>query len=218
MSNPQPTTKGLNVIALISGGKDSLYSILHCIRNGHKVVALANLYPPPKPKHPTQQNEDEDEDEEEEDIDSFMYQTIGHSIIPLYESALGIPLYRQPITGGAVDTARIYRSDAADQMADTKDAQEQDETESLVPLLRRVMRAHPEANAVSAGAILSTYQRTRIENVAARLGLTPLAWLWMYPVLPPPVQRVGVVGDAELLEDMAAVGCEARIVKVASGG
>ncbi|KAH2141994.1 hypothetical protein KXV68_007084, partial [Aspergillus fumigatus] len=40
-----PATPGLNVIALISGGKDSLYSILHCIRNGHKVVALANLYP-----------------------------------------------------------------------------------------------------------------------------------------------------------------------------
>jgi diphthine-ammonia ligase len=193
------------VIALISGGKDSLYSILHCIRNGHKVVALANLYPPTKPKHdPTEQTEDE-----EEDIDSFMYQTIGHSVIPLYESALGIPLYRQPIQGGAVDTARIYCTDAAEPQA-------QDETESLVPLLRRIMRAHPEANAVSAGAILSTYQRTRIENVAARLGLTPLAWLWMYPVLPAPLEGRGA--GAGLLEDMAAVGCEARIVKVASGG
>ncbi|KAF9883401.1 hypothetical protein FE257_003524 [Aspergillus nanangensis] len=212
-ANPQPTASGLNVIALISGGKDSLYSILHCIRNGHKVVALANLHPPPLQHH-----EHQSPDEEGDDLDSFMYQTIGHSVIPLYESALNIPLYRGAITGGAVDTARVYRDTAADHMAAGPAT---DETESLIPLLRRIMHAHPEANAVSAGAILSTYQRTRIENVAARLGLVPLAWLWMYPILPPAAERKGapaVVSDAGLLEDMAAVGCEARIIKVASGG
>ncbi|KAK6813192.1 hypothetical protein RU639_011027 [Aspergillus parasiticus] len=202
--SPQPQGKSLNVIALISGGKDSLYSLLHCIRNGHKVIALANLHPPVQ--------------DAQEDIDSFMYQTIGHAVIPLYEQALGIPLYRAPISGGAVDTARIYRNDAADQMAESRQEDGQDETESLVPLLKRVMESHPEADAVCAGAILSTYQRTRIENVAFRLGLTPLAWLWNYPVLPAPVEREGVVTQAGLLEDMAGVGCEARIIKVASGG
>ncbi|KAJ5225492.1 hypothetical protein N7468_006717 [Penicillium chermesinum] len=201
---------GLNVIALISGGKDSLYSILHCFRNGHKVVALANLHPAPETSQGASSPENED-------IDSFMYQTIGHSVIPLYESALNIPLYRAPITGGAVDTARIYRHDSTPNADDSRN----DETESLVPLLQCVMRAHPEANAVSAGAILSTYQRTRIENVAGRLGLTPLAWLWQYPVLPAPVERADdglAVGHAGLLEDMAGVGCDARIIKVASGG
>ncbi|KAE8149263.1 hypothetical protein BDV25DRAFT_167938 [Aspergillus avenaceus] len=217
-ANPQPTTTGLNVIALISGGKDSLYSILHCIRNGHKVVALANLHPPLPSKKDADPVPEGEGEEEEDDMDSFMYQTIGHSVIPLYEPALGLPLYRAPISGGAVDTSRIYRNDAPDQMAEEVEAGREDETESLIPLLRRVMAAHPEANAVSAGAILSTYQRTRIENVAARLGLTPLAWLWMYPVLPAPVERKGLPSDAGLLEDMAAVGCEARIIKVASGG
>ncbi|KAJ5480690.1 hypothetical protein N7539_006584 [Penicillium diatomitis] len=242
-----PPTPGLNVIALISGGKDSLYSILHCIRNGHKVVALANLHPALRSKptcaepgdHATPDeigNDDNDpvkaeDEEEEEDIDSFMYQTVGHSIIPLYETALGIPLYRAPIKGGALDTARVYRHDAADQAAETITPskthtgsvpdQIEDETESLVPLLRRIMQAHPEANAVSAGAILSTYQRTRIENVAGRLGLVPLAWLWMYPSLPAPVERdadPAAVAQVGLLEDMAACGCDARIIKVASGG
>lgn len=213
------SSPGLNVIALVSGGKDSLYSILHCIRNGHKVIALANLHP--EIKSATYVHEEE----EEEDIDSFMYQTIGHSVIPLYEEALGIPLYRAPITGGAVDTSRIYRHDAAEQhVSDFADADvdaDADETESLVPLLRRIMKAHPESNAVSAGAILSTYQRTRIENVAGRLGLIPLAWLWMYPSLPAPAERIcdpGAVREAGLLEDMAASGCDARIIKVASGG
>ncbi|KAJ5759114.1 hypothetical protein N7520_006270 [Penicillium odoratum] len=210
----QSTSQRLNVIALISGGKDSLYSILHCIRNGHKVVALANL-------HPQLREKTTGNDDEEPDLDSFMYQTIGHSIIPLYESALGIPLYRAAITGGAVDTSRIYRHDAADQAAETRTDDDDDETESLVPLLRRVMETHPEANAVSAGAILSTYQRTRIENIAGRLGLVPLAWLWMYPQLPAPVERDAdplAVTEAGLLEDMAAVGCDARMIKVASGG
>lgn len=200
----------LNVIALISGGKDSLYSVLHCIRNGHRIIALANLHPELPPSTDL-------ENEDEEDIDSFMYQTIGHSVIPLYAEALDIPLYRAPITGGAVDTARVYRHDE-DQGAESTVA---DETECLIPLLRRVMDAHPEANAVSAGAILSTYQRTRIENVAGRLGLVPLAWLWMYPCLPAPAEREGdglAIKEAGLLEDMAGVGCDARIIKVASGG
>ncbi|KAJ5980304.1 hypothetical protein N7481_007602 [Penicillium waksmanii] len=221
MSNTQPATLGgLNVIALVSGGKDSLFSILHCIRNGHKVIALANLHPELKPNTSTAEkaaeNDDDGEKEEEEDIDSFMYQTIGHSVIPLYEEALGIPLYRAPITGGAVDTSRIYRHDAVSQSSekdvlsgsDAVDG-EADETESLVPLLTRIMKAHPEVNAVSAGAILSTYQRTRIENVAGRLGLTPLAWLWNYPSLPAPAERVAdpaTVREAGLLEDMAAAG------------
>ncbi|KAK1141541.1 hypothetical protein N8T08_008954 [Aspergillus melleus] len=236
---PNPPGSGLNVIALISGGKDSLYSILHCLRNGHNVVALGNLHPAPKSRkdgeerrgdgEEEEEEEEEEEKEEEDDIDSFMYQTIGHNVIPLYEPALGIPLYRAPITGGAVDTARVYREDAVDQMADDGDREgadegEEDETESLIPLLQRIKLAHPEANAVSAGAILSTYQRTRIEDVAARLGLVPLAWLWQYPSLPAPVERAELsammpdVADAGLLEDMAAVGCEARVIKVATGG
>ncbi|KAJ5733257.1 hypothetical protein N7533_013704 [Penicillium manginii] len=211
-------TPGLNVIALVSGGKDSLFSILHCIRNGHKVIALANLHPDLTNTTPENANADADE---EQDIDSFMYQTIGHSVIPLYEQALGIPLYRAPITGGAVDTSRIYRHDAVRSDTDADTGADADETESLVPLLRRIMSAHPEANAVSAGAILSTYQRTRIENVAGRLGLIPLAWLWNYPTLPAPAERdadLGTVREAGLLEDMAAAGCDARIIKVASGG
>lgn len=204
------STEPLNVIALISGGKDSLYSILHCIRNGHRVVALANLRPPSPPGG----------DDGEEDMDSFMYQTIGHNVIPLYESALDIPLYRGDITGGAVDTSRIYRDQFSHHNLEEQEREEggeEDETESLIPLLNRIKRALPHANAISAGAILSTYQRTRIENVAGRLGLVPLAFLWMFPFLPPSSSAT-VGGKATLLDDMAAVGCDARIIKVASGG
>jgi diphthine-ammonia ligase len=184
---------GLRVVALISGGKDSFFSILHCHANGHEVVALANLYPAVQ------------DGERSEDIDSYMYQTIGHNVIPLYEQALGLPLYRQEIAGGATDKNKSYASPTA-----AKESQ-QDETESLVPLLCKVMAAHPEVNAVSTGAILSDYQRTRVESVAIRLGLVPLSYLWQYPFLPS-------YAETSLLDDMAAAGQDARIIKVASGG
>jgi diphthine-ammonia ligase len=180
----------LKIVALISGGKDSFFSLLHCIANGHDVVALANLHPA--------------EALSTEDTDSFMYQTIGHAVIPLYEKALGLPLYRQEINGSAVNQSKSYGPTP-------NDAEKSDETESLVPLLRRIMAAHPEVNAVSTGAILSDYQRTRVESVALRLGLVPLSYLWQYPHLPPGT-------PTSLLEDMASVGQDARIIKVASGG
>ncbi|KAL4946625.1 hypothetical protein BDV06DRAFT_208538 [Aspergillus oleicola] len=243
MSQSQPTPKppapgsGLNVIALISGGKDSLYSILHCIRNGHNVVALGNLHPPlPSSTNTnnTSSNDftDEEQRDAQDDIDSFMYQTIGWNVIPLYESALGIKLYRQAITGEAVDEGKVYRdshSTPTEGKTGFEKEVDEDETESLIPLLQRIMKAHPEANAICAGAILSTYQRTRIEDVAGRLGLTPLAWLWQYPFLPAPAPTVldgnlttatvteGAEREAGLLEDMSTVNCSARIVKVASG-
>lgn len=198
----------MKAIALISGGKDSLFSILHCLENGHEIVALANLYPAPiqqtstSPHNTSTTTHDITEQHHPDDTDSYMYQTIGHNLIPLYAEALNLPLYRQPIHGSAVITTKTYSPDAS---------QHPDETESLIPLLRRVMAVHPSANAISTGAILSSYQRTRIESVALRLGLTPLAYLWQWPFLPPHTH-------ASLLEDMMAVGQDARIIKVASGG
>ncbi|KAI0175625.1 adenine nucleotide alpha hydrolases-like protein [Hypoxylon sp. FL1284] len=240
--------KPLNVVALISGGKDSFYSILHCLANGHRVVALANLHPPTasasraataseanhgriSPGGDARQHKHERApspggtalgdgagDAAETDLNSFMYQTVGHQVVPLYARATGLPLFRRPILGSAVDHGVSYRPSRPS--ATSRD-DEEDETESLVPLLRAVLAAHPEVNALCAGAILSTYQRTRVESVALRLGLVPLAYLWQFPVLPVPSTLSSTVAednDAQLLRDMAATGLEARLVKVASAG
>ncbi|KAK1512903.1 hypothetical protein CTAM01_00298 [Colletotrichum tamarilloi] len=252
------SSEQLNVIALVSGGKDSFFSALHCQRNGHRLVALANLFPsasvsagsdatrsapatiiykPTRDHVKDVQLSDQSTGKEEKvveeeagkgaddeaDLNSFMYQTVGHQVIPLYADATGLPLYRQPIYGGAKYEGRDYDSHAVpsggadgDGGGEAGPEVDADETESMVPLLRTVMANHPEANALCAGAILSTYQRTRVESVALRLGLTPLAYLWKYPVLPPVVP--GAVEDAQLLHDMAAAGLDARIIKVASAG
>lgn len=225
----------LNVVALISGGKDSFFSLLHCQANGHNVVALANLYPPRKGNEKDEKGEvtailpgqqvvtddkgEEGQEQEEEDLNSFMYQTVGHKVIPLYADATGLPLYRRAITGGAGGSGRDYAP-----------GEEGDETESMTHLLKAVLEAHPDVNAVCSGAVLSNYQRTRVESVATRLNLTPLAFLWQYPVLSTsgatylagktePVGYVdgGEEDDARLLDDMRMAGLEARIIKVASG-
>jgi diphthine-ammonia ligase len=219
------TTDRLNVIGLISGGKDSFFSLLHCIEHGHRIVALANLYPAAEqgnlpietqwidPEAPLESSREpaKGSDGEETDLNSFMYQTVGHEVIPLYAAATGLSLYRRQIHGSAVRHERDYDY-AAIASAGADDGEE---TESMVPLLRSIMERHPEANAVCAGAILSTYQRTRVESIALRLGLTPLAYLWKYPVLPSPTVPVD---EAQLLLDMASTTLEARIIKVASAG
>jgi hypothetical protein len=37
----------MKYIAILSGGKDSCYNLLHCHKNGHELVAAASLRPEP---------------------------------------------------------------------------------------------------------------------------------------------------------------------------
>ncbi|KAK5822883.1 meiotically up-regulated gene 71 protein [Linnemannia elongata] len=169
----------MKVVGLISGGKDSFYNLMQCVANGHTVIALGNLHPKP------QDNKDE--------LDSYMYQTVGHDVIHLYKDCLDVPLYRQEIKGKPVEQGSDYVKTA------------QDETEDLFDLLSAVKAAHPDLEAVSVGAILSNYQRIRVENVCSRLGLVALSYLW---------QR----NQEELLNEMAQAGVNAVLVKIAALG
>ena len=74
----------MRVVALVSGGKDSCFSMLKCVENGHEIVALANLHPKDKTKN---------------ELDSYMYQTVGHQAIEYYAEAMGLPLFRGEIKG-----------------------------------------------------------------------------------------------------------------------
>ncbi|KAI9223199.1 hypothetical protein BC828DRAFT_403344 [Blastocladiella britannica] len=161
----------MKIVALISGGKDSCFNALHCVANGHDVVALANLHPPAAAAS--------------DELDSHMYQTVGHTAIPHYaacfrhpdEAAYGsnpcdapdLPMFRRPITGASTNLGMTYSKD---------DKAAADEVEDLYELLADVMRAMPQVTGVSVGAILSSYQRVRVENVCQRLGLTVYAYLW----------------------------------------
>ncbi|XP_041354592.1 diphthine--ammonia ligase-like [Gigantopelta aegis] len=165
----------MRVVALISGGKDSCYNMLQCVSEGHQIVALANLKP---------QNKDE--------VDSYMFQTVGHHAIDVYAEAMGLPLYRRTISGFSKEIGRDYRP--------TVD----DEVEDLYELLKMIMD-EVKVEAVSVGAILSDYQRVRVENVCQRLNLTSLSYLWRRE-------------QETLLKEMIDCHIEAIIIKVAALG
>jgi len=55
---------------------------------------------------------------------------------------------------------------------------ENDEVENLFDLVKKAKETFPEIEGVASGAILSSYQKIRVENVCERLGLTSVALLW----------------------------------------
>ncbi|CEP12589.1 hypothetical protein [Parasitella parasitica] len=169
----------MKIVALVSGGKDSCYNMMQCVANGHEIVAIANLKPP------SESGKDE--------LDSYMYQTVGHDAIHLYSECMQLPLYRREIIGGSVLQDSDYTVTA------------NDETEDLLMLLKDVLKDHPDIKGVSVGAILSNYQRVRVEHVCARLGLTSFAYLWRRD-------------QKELLYEMANAGVNAILIKVATLG
>lgn len=147
------------------------------MKQGHEIVALATLCPPLAGK---------------DELDSYMWQSIGVAQgTTAIAAAIGLPLYRQTI------------STSSDEEHSAK--QDENDMDDLHQLLSKVKAEHPEVEAVSAGAILSNYQRVRIERICVRLGLVPLAYLW---------QR----NQTELLSEMVSAGMESILIKVAGAG
>lgn len=169
----------MKFLALLSGGKDSCYNIVKCTQYGHELVCLANLTPPST--------------FEGEELNSFMYQSAAYSIIPLMAECLDVPLFRRAINGSAVNQHLEY------------EPSENDEVEDLYQLIKEIRDVYPDIQGVSCGAIVSNYQRFRVENVCNRLGLTPLTYLW---------QR----DRPTLLDEMVNSGMHAVLVKVAGAG
>jgi diphthine-ammonia ligase len=111
-----------------------------------------------------------------------MYQTVGQDAINLVAEALDVPLYRRVIRGSAIEQGSEYGTRHGDT---TSPGVSGDETEDLYELLRTVIvcphqicfrgslndgsllqTANPEIKGVSVGAILSNYQRVRVEHVS----------------------------------------------------
>jgi diphthine-ammonia ligase len=167
----------MKFVALLSGGKDSIFATMEAEKHGHELVCAAHLTP--------KGNEDE--------LDSFCFQTVAHNCVQGIAQCLDVPLIQRAFDGVSTNQALNYSKT------------EGDEVEDLFELLREVLEKHPEIEGVCSGAILSTYQRTRVEACCSRLHLTSLAYLWQRP------QR-------QLLKDMARSGLKAIIVKTATLG
>lgn len=134
----------MKIAALVSGGKDSIYSIMECIKYGHEVIALGNLCPPLK------------QETEIHELDSFMFQSVSVKLVELMSKSMRLPLVRYEIKGKAVEQKMEYHQTDGD------------EVEDLFALLQRVIELYPDVEGVCTGAIFSDYQRCRVENVYVR--------------------------------------------------
>ncbi|XP_063719407.1 uncharacterized protein LOC134846102 isoform X3 [Symsagittifera roscoffensis] len=166
----------MRVVALVSGGKDSTYSIVECISLGHEVVCLANLAPTPGL----------------DELDSFMFQTVGHHAVDTLAEAMQLPLLRNTISRKCTVGDLIYDPRPTDEVEDMFD---------VISLAKEKFKV----DAVCSGAIASTYQRTRVESVCARLGLVSLAYLWKRD-------------QVELLHEMPHRGLDAMLIKISGIG
>ncbi|KAF4728131.1 ATP binding domain 4, partial [Perkinsus olseni] len=159
----------MKVVGLVSGGKDSLFNLHLCKYLGHDIVCVANLHPPPPPQRVDDGVKGEEGEGMEEEMDSYMYQTVGHEVVPVVAEALGLPLYKQAINRAPIETNQLVYDHSTNKGRDhhhhMQDKDDDDEVEDLYDLLVTVKEAHPEVNAVSCGAIFSDYQRLRVENV-----------------------------------------------------
>jgi len=142
------------VFGLVSGGKDSIYSLVQCAALGHKIAGIGNLRPA---------------DVSQQELDSHMFQTVGHNVIEGIARCLNVPLFVRSTQGKAKQCGVGY---------DAQAESEEDEIHDLHLLLQGACEKLPEVNAVSAGAIKSHYQRNRVESVCGKLGLQSLGFLW----------------------------------------
>jgi diphthine-ammonia ligase len=184
----------MKFVALVSGGKDSVYSIVLAREQGHELVACVHLA---RPAAAAAGGEDRAAETTEEE--SYMYQTAASEAVRIQvEECLGVPLIFHRRTGSSINTTLVYgggdsdNDDDADEYGNDDDdngngnnrsrrRKRHDEVEDLHDALRVAVRRFPQVEAVCSGAILSTYQRIRIEHVAcARLKLHSLAYLWRY--------------------------------------
>ena len=141
----------MKFVALLSGGKDSCYNAVKCVEHGHELVCLANLLPP--------------QDFEGEELNSFMYQSAAYNAIPALAECFEVPLIRRHIHGQALVQSLDYSNiSTPSSTASTVEAVD-DEVEDLYELLLEVKQQFPDCQGISCGAIVSTYQRLRLEHV-----------------------------------------------------
>lgn len=164
----------MKFVALLSGGKDSLYAAGKAIQMGHEMVCVANLY-------------------SQDEQDSYMFQCAGTLFVPAIAKALNKPLISRKLTGKSVMKEAAY----------TKT--EGDEIEDLYELILEAKCRFPDIEAVVSGAVLSEYQRARVEHICARLSLASIAPIWR-------------MDQRELLLEMIEEGYEAVLIKISSMG
>ena len=112
----------MKFVALLSGGKDSCFSVMEAIKCGHELICLANLYP--------------SIGYEGDEMNSFMYQSAAHYAIPYLAECFEKPLIRREIKGKSLDQSLGYTNNDKDDGDGSNN--NYDEVEDLFLLLHDV--------------------------------------------------------------------------------
>ena len=150
----------MKFVALLSGGKDSVFAMMECVRRGHELVCGANLSPPIAPTPTAGATATATAADEEAalpspksgepspasvETDSYMYQTAAcECAAAAMAECLGVPVVQGRVHGSPLHQGLAYAATSGD------------EVEDLLFLLRDVQRRFPEVQAVCSGAILSS--------------------------------------------------------------
>eukprot|EP00922_Rhytidocystis_sp_ex-Travisia-forbesii_P027379 GHVS01040116.1.p1 GENE.GHVS01040116.1~~GHVS01040116.1.p1 ORF type:complete len:297 (-),score=34.41 GHVS01040116.1:1306-2196(-) len=170
----------MKVFALLSGGKDSVFALEEVRRTNHEVVAVLHLY-----THQADVYE----------VDSYMYQTVGSELVEtIATDCLELPFLSRELKGTPVSVNSLEY-----------DETDGDEVEDLHALIVQAMDQFPGVEGVCCGAVMSTYQKLRVENICTRLNLISLCPLWNQP-------------QASLLRRMIENDVTAIIIKTATLG
>ncbi|KAG5503174.1 hypothetical protein GH5_04236 [Leishmania sp. Ghana 2012 LV757] len=184
----------MKTIALLSGGKDSILAMLMAYRYGHQPSVIVNMAPELESDGASKWTAENGV--HGHDIDSYMYQTVGFEAVEAIAACLGLPLRRGCVRRGrAKDQSLLY----------SEQPPEEDEVEALYALVKTVMEEFPDVKGLTSGAILSNYQRNRVEFICDRLGLESVAYLWMRQ-------------PGEILDMARELHVQAIVVKTASIG
>ena len=92
----------MKVVALISGGKDSIKVMMECVQMGHDIIALAHLSAP----------------KEVHELDSYMYQSIGSCLVTCIGKCMELPLLSREITGTSTRQTLHYEKTEGDEVED----------------------------------------------------------------------------------------------------
>ncbi len=82
--------RSMKVIGLISGGKDSVYNLMQCIKNGHQIACLGHLARPSDKEGILNKNK-----KIILELDSYMYQTVGSEAADGVAKCLDLPLFKR---------------------------------------------------------------------------------------------------------------------------
>lgn len=140
----------MKFVALMSGGKDSMFSIQKLLEEGHELKALIHLTP---------------SENQKDEIDSYMYQSVGTEIAKIYEELIGLPVFIFETNCKSKNKELDYKFT------------EGDEVEDLFHAIKTVSEKIDFEGVVS-GAILSNYQKNRVENICKRLNKVSLTPIW----------------------------------------